>query len=284
VLASTVALTAVWAFTLLQRTPDWHPEVRALVLVAGLGAAAAIAFLPLLPSTRRLWMLAGGVALFAGLLGPGAYSVATAAETHSGALPTAGPSGVGRAGFGGGPGGGGPGRGGFGGGGFGGGGFGGPGNGGGFGAGPGQGQFPGFGGGTGGTGTNGGPGTGGAGGILSGSTPSSELTATLATHADQYTWVAATVSANQAAGYQLATNEPVMAIGGFNGTDPYPTLAQFQALVAAGKIHYFIGGGGGFGGGQSSGSASAIADWVSANYTAQTVGNVTLYDLGTGAT
>ena len=29
---------------------------------------------------------------------------------------------------------------------------------------------------------------------------------------------------------QLATGEPVMAIGGFNGTDPSPTLAQFQQL------------------------------------------------------
>jgi len=50
--------------------------------------------------------------------------------------------------------------------------------------------------------------------------------------------------ANSAAGYQLATDDPVMAIGGFNGTDPSPTLAQFQAYVAEGKIHYYISGGG----------------------------------------
>ncbi len=35
-----------------------------------------------------------------------------------------------------------------------------------------------------------------------------------------------------------------MAVGGFNGSDPSPTLAQFQAHVAAGEIHYFIAGGG----------------------------------------
>lgn len=35
---------------------------------------------------------------------------------------------------------------------------------------------------------------------------------------------------------------PVMPIGGFNGSDPSPTLTQFKAYVAAGKIHYFIGG------------------------------------------
>ena len=68
--------------------------------------------------------------------------------------------------------------------------------------------------------------------------------------ASQYRWVAATIGANAAAGYQLATNDAVMAIGGFNGTDPTPTLAQFQQYVADGDIHYFIGGGfgGGFGG------------------------------------
>ena len=47
-----------------------------------------------------------------------------------------------------------------------------------------------------------------------------------------YTWVAAAVGSNNAAGYQLATGAPVMAVGGFNGTDPAPTLAQFQADVA----------------------------------------------------
>jgi hypothetical protein len=74
-----------------------------------------------------------------------------------------------------------------------------------------------------------------------------------------------------------------MAIGGFNGSDPAPTLAQFQQYVADGKIHYFIGGGG-FGGMRADGGSSAsqeIAAWVQENYAAQTVGNVTVYDLST---
>jgi hypothetical protein len=42
---------------------------------------------------------------------------------------------------------------------------------------------------------------------------------------------------------------PVMAIGGFRGTDPAPSLAEFEKLVAAHRIHYnVVGGGGGFGG------------------------------------
>jgi len=71
-----------------------------------------------------------------------------------------------------------------------------------------------------------------------------------------------------------------MAIGGFNGSDPSPTLAQFQQYVAEGKIHYFIGGGGfgGRGGGGSS-AGSEIAEWVAATFQPQTVGNTTIYDL-----
>ncbi len=71
-----------------------------------------------------------------------------------------------------------------------------------------------------------------------------------------------------------------MAIGGFSGTDDSPTLAQFQAYVKDGKISYFIAGGQGGGGrGGSTSSASAITSWVEANYTAKTVGGVTVYDL-----
>jgi 4-amino-4-deoxy-L-arabinose transferase-like glycosyltransferase len=95
--------------------------------------------------------------------------------------------------------------------------------------------------------------------------------------------VAATTGANEAAGYQLATGLPVMAIGGFNGTDPTPTLAQFEKLVSAGKVRYYIaggmGGGGGPGGGSGSGDSSEIASWVESHFTAKTVGGVTIYDL-----
>ena len=90
------------------------------------------------------------------------------------------------------------------------------------------------------------------------------------------------MNSNNAAGYQLASDDAVMAIGGFNGTDPAPTLSQFERYVAEGKIHYFIasGGGGGFGGqGRSGGDASAITSWVESHYTAKTVGGTTIYDL-----
>ena len=102
---------------------------------------------------------------------------------------------------------------------------------------------------------------------------------TLSQDAGRYTWVAAAVSANQAAGYQLATGEPVMAIGGFNGTDPTPTLAQFQQYVRAGKIHYFIAGGRGGGMAGSNGTGSQITSWVQSNFSSKSIGGVALYDL-----
>ncbi len=122
--------------------------------------------------------------------------------------------------------------------------------------------------------------TGGMGGLLNASTPSAAVVSALKANASSYTWVAAAVGSQSAAGVQLATEQPVMAIGGFKGSDPSPTLAQFQALVTAGRIHYFLGGGG-VGGNQSGGSNSAaqISSWVQSNFTAVTVGGTTLYDL-----
>jgi hypothetical protein len=117
-------------------------------------------------------------------------------------------------------------------------------------------------------------------GLLNGTTPSTEMIELLQADAGDYTWAAATIGSNNASGYQLSSGEPVMAIGGFNGTDPSPTLAEFQAYVAAHKIHYFISASTG-GGTQTGGSAAAteIASWVAQNYTAATVGGTTVYDL-----
>ena len=72
-----------------------------------------------------------------------------------------------------------------------------------------------------------------------------------------------------------------MAVGGFNGTDPSPTPAQFQQLVAEKKIHWFVGGSGADST-QSGGSddAAAIARWVQQHFTPTTIGGTTLYDLG----
>jgi 4-amino-4-deoxy-L-arabinose transferase-like glycosyltransferase len=224
------AFTTGLAFELLARDASWHPWLRYVVAVVGFAAALLIVGVRHLP--RGVGVAVASAAVIAGLTGPAAYSLATAATPHSGAIPSAGPTSsvVGS---------------------------------------PGGGLGGGLGGST-------------AGGLLDGSTASTTLTALLEADASSYTWVAAAVGSNSAAGYQLATREPVMPIGGFNGSDPSPTLTQFKAYVASGEIHYFIAGSGGFGGrGISAGgtTSSEIAQWVESTFTARTVDGVTVYDL-----
>jgi 4-amino-4-deoxy-L-arabinose transferase-like glycosyltransferase len=292
-LAAGLLATCVWGFVLLDRTPDWFPFLRFLVLTVGILGAVVILALPWLRHTPKLAAgLVAGLGLSAALAAPLFSSVATAATPHSGAIPSVTPTPSGGGGF---PGGGrfpggtrGVGAGGF------------PGVGGtGGGTRPGAGgSFPRFGGGgtrpgAGGTFPRfGGPpggfagGAGGfGGGFLNSNSSNPALTKLLQADASHYTWVAATVNSNSAAGYQLASDEPVMAIGGFNGTDPAPTLAQFEKYVAEGKIHYFISGGGagGFGRGGSGGDATKITSWVESHFTAKTVDGTTVYDLTAGA-
>ncbi|MBF6464653.1 glycosyltransferase family 39 protein [Nocardia beijingensis] len=128
---------------------------------------------------------------------------------------------------------------------------------------------------------DGGPGTdgGGMGGFLGASEPSAQIVSLLERNGGDYTWVAAAVGSNSAAGLQLATELPVMPIGGFNGSDPSPTLEQFQRYVAEGKIHYFVGGGRGGPGSSESSPSARITQWVQENFTAFQVDGVTMYDL-----
>jgi 4-amino-4-deoxy-L-arabinose transferase-like glycosyltransferase len=295
-----MAATAIWGWELLDRTPSWHPWLRWAVLVGGLGVAGALAAGSTL--NRRLYLAGahgaanrihatGGkwlasLALVIALAGPAAYTADTVTTAHTGAIPTSGPtvtSGFGGGGFGGGhPGGG-----------FGGGrgngpsgrsnGFGGgftSNRGGGFPGGAtgpsthsGHGGF-GFGGGRGGGG-------GGAGGLLNGAgTVSATLKAALEKNASSYTWVAATIGSENASSYQLATDKAVMAIGGFNGTDPAPSLATFEKYVKERKVHYFIAASTGA---SNSSDAGQITAWVEGHFKAETIGGTTVYDLSTGA-
>ncbi|OMI88224.1 glycosyl transferase [Streptomyces sp. M1013] len=304
VLAAAVTASAAWGYVLLDRTPGYLPWLRVTVLVGGLVAALGLVFAGRLG--RRTALAAAGLGLVASLAAPTAYTLSTVREGHSGSIVTAGPAG---ASMGGGPGGGGR---------PGGGGFPGGGNAPGQGQGQGQGQGgPGGGGfpggstapGAGGTNQNGqtpngqtpngqngqtpngqtggptgeggrmGAGGGGMGGLLNGAEVGSAAKKLLETDADAYTWAAAAIGSQNAASYQLGTGAPVMAIGGFNGTDPSPTPAQFKQYVADGRIHYFIGGGTGGGMGGDSGTASQITSWVVANFKEVTVGSATFYDL-----
>ncbi|WP_132992999.1 ArnT family glycosyltransferase [Gordonia zhaorongruii] len=263
--AVSVWFSVGWAFALLARSSEFVPWLRWVVVVVGAIAGVLMLIAPAggKPWHARVAAVAAAAAIVAGLAGPVAYTLDTVGTAKEGSIISAGPEVAGAIG---GPGGrhGGPGGGRF-----------------------GPPSMPGQGGASQG-GTVGGPGggPGGMGGLLNGSKSSEEMTATLRADADRYTWVAAAVGAMEASGYQIAADHSVMPIGGFNGTDPSPTLEEFKAYVAAGRIHYFIGGnrdGGdgrsGFGPGGSSGTSAQIKEWVTANFPSTTVDGTTLYDL-----
>ena len=104
------------------------------------------------------------------------------------------------------------------------------------------------------------------------------------------TWIVAVDSSMNAGTIDLASGEPVMAMGGFNGGDPTPTLAQFKALIASGQVRYLLvqsSGGGPGGPGSSDSSISAIDAWATSVGTAvDTVSSSggTLYDLSGAST
>jgi hypothetical protein len=259
VLAAVMAASAGWSAVLLERTPDFVSWLAPLLLGVGGGSSLALAALAmtlavherrarLTPSwsTRRPALTARtaratrpgieaalrpavaavlALGLAAGLAAPTAYSLATAATSHDGAIPEVGP------------------------------------------ADPAGAQGPVF---------------GAGGGLVDATRPTPTMVEVLLIDANRYDWVAATVGSNNAAGYQLATGRPVMPIGGFNGSDPFPTLVQFQQLVAQRRIHWFvdsyrfqnIGG---------SNDAHDIATWVQSNYHPQRVDGVLFYDLNAPA-
>lgn len=290
VFAGLVGVTAVAAAELLGRAEDWNPWLRWVVLIAGVLAVLAVfAGARAASAARRLAVVGLVAGALAVLAGPAAYAVQTATTPHTGSMPTAGPAGSG--GF----------------------------------AGTGEGfrrrggYFPGgtFPGGTaqGGNAPGGNPpggnapggtapggtapggtapggtapggtapgGTGGRNFRGEGGTPNAALVALL--EKTTSTWAAATLGSQSAAGLQLASDRAVLPIGGFSGSDPAPTLAEFQQWVRDGRIHYFIGSGTGAGrtgGGRMGGdrgTGSAIDTWVTQHYTATTVGGSTVYDL-----
>ncbi|WP_311770909.1 ArnT family glycosyltransferase [Actinophytocola algeriensis] len=197
VLAGMVAVTGVWTFILLDRSPEWLPWLRWVIVVASVVVAAVLAV-----GVRA--RVLGVAAVVTALLGSGAFTVATAAEAHSGSIPLSGPVADGQ-------------------------------------------QFD-----------------------MDGPPVSSSVAGLLA--ATGTTWAAATTGGTAAADLALASGKSVIAIGGWNGGDPAPTLAEFQRYVEDGEISYYISGMGPRGG-------SDIDEWVSDTFESQEVDGQTVYDL-----
>jgi 4-amino-4-deoxy-L-arabinose transferase-like glycosyltransferase len=93
-------------------------------------------------------------------------------------------------------------------------------------------------------------------------------------------WSAAISRSSSAAGLELSTGTAVMAIGGFSGIDPAPTLSQFEDDVAQHKVAYYIVvNNRGRGPGWTNRGHADIADWVATTFPSSTVGDATVYNL-----
>lgn len=210
VLASMIAVTAVWGFILLDRTPDWLPVLRWTLLVLGVLASTAVVMG--VHEFKKLTTVLAAVTVLSLGLGTAAYAVDTASQPHTGAIPTSGPASSAMGGFGGG-----------------------------------------------------------------GGEDSTDSAVTTLLEQTTTKWAAATTGSQSAASLELATGKSVIGIGGFSGSDPAPTLDEFKQYVADKQVTYFIAGG--RGGGQ--GGSDDITTWVTANFTATTVGGETVYNLTT---
>ena len=84
------------------------------------------------------------------------------------------------------------------------------------------------------------------------------LAAYLVEHQGTAKYLVAVTGSQQSAGLILATGEPVVTMGGFNGQDPAPTLAEFKRMVARGEVRYVL---------LDERGSSSISAWVKAHGT-----------------
>ncbi|CCQ15302.1 putative glycosyltransferase [Rhodococcus sp. AW25M09] len=268
-MASMMVAAGTWSWVLLHRNADWLPALKWILLVGTVVSAVMILAAGRYRKLAAAALILGAVA---GLGGGASYAIATTTHAHGGSIPTAGPTGaVSDDGMGGMPGGGMPG-----------------------GAMPGEavpgGAMPGeaaglpsgFG-----TGDNiGAPGGLSMGDMAMGGMGQADTELTALLESTTTKWSAAVNGSQSAAGYELASDTAVMAIGGWSG-DPAPSLDEFIEYVADHEVTYYVSGGmggdmarGGMGG-DSPSTSSQIQEWVEANFTASTVGSATVYDLST---
>lgn len=115
--------------------------------------------------------------------------------------------------------------------------------------------------------------------VMFGDLPERDLISRLRAAPTTATWAAAMVGSETAANYQLESGRSMLPIGGFDGTDPFPTLEQFQTMVDKGKVASLViqelppltleG----------RGESAKIVEWVRANFPSEQIGAAQYYDL-----
>lgn len=115
--------------------------------------------------------------------------------------------------------------------------------------------------------------------VVLGDIPEPKILNALSSRSAGETWATAIVGSESAANYQLALGLPVLPVGGFDGTDPYPTLEQFKKFVADKKVGSMViqnvppltleG----------QGESARVLEWVRTTFTKQQIGDTEYYDL-----
>jgi 4-amino-4-deoxy-L-arabinose transferase-like glycosyltransferase len=239
-LALGVGLSACVAVMVLDRSPDFAPALRTVIPAAAAVAILGAVVLRLGLRARAAMAVAAVAATLALAAGPAAYSVATVGRSLAENNVLAGPASAGRGSFGGPPSG-----------------FGGPGGASAEGNAVPTGPPPGATSSGSGGFARGGPGGGGA-------AVSSALVKYLEANQGSAKYLVAASGSMTTAPIIIQTGKAVVTIGGFNGSDHAPTVAQLQQMVANGELKYVLlggGGGGGFGG-RGGDSSSALQAWV----------------------
>lgn len=115
--------------------------------------------------------------------------------------------------------------------------------------------------------------------VMFGEVPEADVVSRLRAMPESYKWASAMVGSETAANYQLESRRSVLPVGGFDGTDPYPTLEKFQAMVEEGLVGSLIiqelppltqeG----------RGESAKIVSWVKEVFPYEQVGSAQVYDL-----
>ena len=256
-----VAVTAIWAYVLVERTPTWNGWAGPAVLAVGGVAVLVLVVVRLVGRARtgeinsetsagiggrrlafgRSGLVLGVVAI---LLVPTVWSAGTAlSKTSNSSIPTAGPSGTGFGGFGGAGG-----------------------------TGAARQDLPGGFGGSGGAtpeadrnrSTRGGGGFGGGGGMGGDGTLTAEEQKILAyavkNSPNARIKLAVAGSSMTAAPFIINSDDTVIGMGGFEGADNAPSVSQLAQWVSSGQLRYvLLTNGGGFGGGNAGGGTAGGA-------------------------
>ncbi len=87
-------------------------------------------------------------------------------------------------------------------------------------------------------------------------------------HQGSATYLVAVNGSQSAAPFILESGKAVIAMGGFGGSDPAPTLSEFKHMVATGEVHYVYvsGGTGSTGGAGGSGFGGGACAWWIAHH------------------